>query len=114
MSSHQRILQAIDCDSIGTSNDHEVWVLSCINCSTNLLHHLVHWNDLFTLHMPALLRPYLVLDMQPGNTRVFVFTNCPSHIDWIAIASVRVRNQWYVACNSCKRGSPAYHLAHRQ
>src|SRR5438874_11559210 len=93
----QRILQAIDCVSIGACNDHEVGVLPRIDSSAYLLRHLFHGDNLLALHMAALLRPDLVLDMQSSNTSAFILVYSSSHIDWIAVAGICICDQWQIA-----------------
>src|SRR5579884_1594372 len=111
-STSQRVLKAIDGVGIGAGDDDEIGVLPRLYGGAHLLYHLLHWNDLFSLHVSALLGPYLILDVQPGHACVFVFANGAPHVDGIAIARIGIRDQWNISYDGSQRGGPVDHFAH--
>src|SRR5438105_10357480 len=100
--------------SIGPCNNHKVRVLPGFNGGTYLLDHFIHRDDLLSLHMPALLGPYLVFDMQASHACTLVLMNGTAYVDRVAIAGIGVCDQRQVAHYGSNGGSPAHHLTHGQ
>ena len=59
----------------------------------HLLHHLLRRNDLLALHVPAALRPGLVLNQQAGHAGLLKGAGRVVDVDGIAIARVGVGEQ---------------------
>src|SRR5438270_1373618 len=112
------VLKTMYSISIGPCDDHKIRVLPGVNGGADFLDHFIHRDDLLSLHVPAFLGPNLVFNMQAGNACTLVLMNGTSHVDWVAIASISVRDERQVARNgsddSRNGGSTAHHLAHGQ
>ena len=87
-----RGLQALDGARIGPGDDDEVLILPGVDGGVDLADHLGEADDLLALVMAAFLGRDLVLDMESGDPRFFVFADRADHVDRVAIAGVGIGN----------------------
>ena len=89
-----RSFDAFDGASVGAGNDDGIGVLPCRDRSPYLGHRLGSRDDLLVLHVPALLRSHLVLEVEAGDPRLLVELDGADDVYGVAVAGVHVRNQW--------------------
>src|ERR1700722_14150549 len=81
-------LEPFDGPGVGPGDDHEVGLGAGLHRRADLLDHLLGRDDQLALHVAALLRGHLILDVNPGGPGRLVGAHGADHVQRVAVAGV--------------------------